>query len=82
MKKELYNEEKQEGYNRVVFLLAHAYYEDSDTNFITHAQRACKPLVNYMRVYNHLYRNRTEIHTEARRLGSQRLHESECNDAW
>lgn len=82
MKKELYNEEKELGYQRVVFSLADAYYEDSDTNFICHAQKACKPLTNYMRVYNYLYRNRSEIQVEARRLGSQRLHESECNDAW
>lgn len=82
MKKELYNQEKQEGYNRIVFSLADAYYEDSDTNFIEHAQKACRRLENYLKVYNYLYRNRTEIHAEARRIGSQRLHESECNDAW
>lgn len=82
MKKELYNAEKEQAYIHIVGLLAQAYYEDSDTNFIEHAQKACRKLENYLKVYNYLYRNRTEIHTEARRLGSQRLHESECNDAW
>lgn len=82
MDKELLNEEKELGYCRIMFSLAQAYCEDSDTNFIDHAQRATKGLENYWRVYNYLYRNRTEIQRDARSRGSHMLHEIECNDAW
>jgi len=79
-KNELYNYEKSEAYNRIIFSLADAYCEDSDTDFAYHAQPVCKQFVNYMKVYNYLYRNRHEIHRQARILGSRRLHELECND--